>query len=51
MQISCQNKAGNDAPYTRTYWTIDPGPGTAVQVKGGNLGTYLGAHINAYNVN
>lgn len=51
VQISCQNKAGNDAPYTRTYWTIDPGPGTAVQVKGGNLGTYLGAHINAYNVN
>ena len=50
IQISCQNNAGNDAPLTRAYWTIDPGPLTPVFAKHGNLGTYLGAHMNAYNV-
>ena len=50
VQVSCQNAAGNDWPFTRSYWTLDPGPNKAVYSKGGNLGTYLGAHMNAYNV-
>ncbi len=50
VQISCQNAAGNDAPYSKPYWTIDPGPGTAVYAPKGDLGAYIGAHINAYNV-
>ena len=50
VQNSCQNANGNDVPYTKPYWTIDPGPGTALFAAKGNLGTYLGAHINAYNV-
>lgn len=49
VQVSCQNPNGDDYPYLRTYWTIDPGPGTALKVTGGNLGSYLGAHVNAYN--
>ncbi len=50
VQVSCQNPNGDDYPYLRTYWTIDPGPNTPVKVTGGDLGTYLGAHVNAYNV-
>jgi hypothetical protein len=50
VQVSCQNAKGDDSPYKKTYYTIDPGPGTAVKVTGGNLGVYIGAHINAYNV-
>jgi len=50
VQVSCQNAAGNDYPYAGTYYTIDPGPGTVLQSKGGNLGVYLGAHVAAYNV-
>ena len=50
VQVGCQNPNGDDYPYVRTYWTVDPGPGTAVRVIGGDLGTYLGAHVNAYNV-
>jgi len=51
VQVSCQNLAGNDFPYKKTYWTIDPGPGTPVQsARTGNLGAYIGAHVNAYNV-
>jgi len=49
VQIACQNTAGADAPYGKTYWTIDPGPGTAIK-SAGNLGAYVGAHVNAYNV-
>ena len=36
-------------PYTRSYWVQDPIHG-AVFIKGGNLGDYIGAHMNAYNV-
>jgi hypothetical protein len=36
-------------PRTGSYWVQDPLNG-AVLVKGGNQGTYIGAHINAYNV-
>ncbi len=50
VQVSCQNAAGNDAPYTKQYWTLDPGPMVALHATKGNLGSYLGAHINAYNV-
>lgn len=50
VQVSCQNAAGNDMPFTKTYWTVDPGPLVAVGPFKGNLGTYIGAHINAYNV-
>lgn len=50
VQVSCQNANGDDYPYAKPYWTIDPGPGTAVEALKGNLGTYLGAHVNAYNV-
>ena len=35
-------------PHNGSYWVQDPIHG-AVFVKGGNLGSYLGAHINAYN--
>ena len=53
IQVSCQNAAGNDYPFTRGYWTIDPGlnggNGGPVQVKKGNLGAYVGAHVEAYN--
>lgn len=49
VQLSCQNANGDDFPYTKPYWTIDPGPGTAVLAPKGDLGSYLGAHINAYN--
>jgi hypothetical protein len=50
VQTGCQDPNGNDYPYLRTYWTIDGGTNAAVKVTGGNLGTYLGAHVNAYNV-
>ena len=50
VQISCQNADGADAPYSKTYWVIDPGPGTAIRSVNGNLGGYVGAHVNAYNV-
>ncbi len=50
VQISCQNALGDDTPYTSPYWTIDPGPGTALYAPHGDLGSYMGAHINAYNV-
>jgi hypothetical protein len=50
VQVSCQNLAGNDMPYLRTYWTVDPGPSVAVGPFKGDLGTYVGAHVNAYNV-
>jgi hypothetical protein len=50
VQVSCQNGQGNDTPYTKPYWTIDPGPLVAVYAPTGNLGAYVGAHINAYNV-
>ncbi len=50
VQVSCQNAAGTDVPYQKAYWTIDPGPGTALYAPKGNLGAYIGAHINAYNV-
>jgi hypothetical protein len=33
-----------------TYYTIDDGSGAVVKVPKGNLGTYVGAHLNAYNV-
>ncbi len=54
-QVSCQNANGDDYPFSGVYYTIDPGAnggnGGVVKVaKGGDLGTYLGAHINAYNV-
>jgi hypothetical protein len=50
VQVSCQNTDGADRPYTKTYWVIDPGPGTALKAMNGNLGAYIGAHVNAYNV-
>ncbi len=50
VQTDCQNPNGNDSPFVRTYWTIDPVSGAADKVTGGNLGTYLGAHVDAYNV-
>ena len=50
VQVSCQNANGADMPYQKNYWTIDPGPMTAINAKKGNLGSYLGAHVNAYNV-
>ncbi len=50
VQVSCQNANGADMPYQKNYWTIDPGPMTAINAKKGNLGNYLGAHVNAYNV-
>ncbi len=49
-QVSCQNAAGNDMPFYNSYWTVDPGPNTAIGPFKGNLGTYIGAHVNAYNV-
>jgi hypothetical protein len=50
VQVSCQNAGGSDAPYTKPYWTIDPGPGTALYAPKGDLGAYIGAHVAAYNV-
>lgn len=50
VQVDCQNPNGNDYPYVRTYWTIDPVTGNPIKVTGGDLGTYLGAHVEAYNV-
>ncbi len=50
VQTDCQNPNGNDYPYVRAYWTIDPVSGTPIKVSGGDLGTYLGAHVEAYNV-
>ena len=47
----CTNSAGNLAPYTKGYYTIDDGTGAVVYVAKGNLGTYVGAHVNAYNLN
>ena len=55
VQVSCQNSNGDDFPYKSAYYTIDPGAnggaGGVVHVgKGGDLGAYVGAHINAYNI-
>jgi hypothetical protein len=50
VQTDCTNAAGNTAPYMGTYYTIDDGSGAVVKVPKGNLGTYVGAHLNAYNV-
>ena len=36
-------------PYTKTYTVIDPETGLLLTAKGGDQGTYLGAHLNAYN--
>jgi hypothetical protein len=49
-QVSCQNAGGSDTPFTKPYWTIDPGPLTAIGPFNGNLGGYIGAHVNAYNI-
>lgn len=49
VQVSCQNKAGNDFPYRRTYYTLDPGPMTVLKSTGGDIGSYIGAHVEAYN--
>ena len=50
VQTGCQDANSNDTPYTKAYWTIDPVTNLPIQVLKGNLGTYLGAHVNAYNV-
>ncbi len=50
VQISCQNAVGDDYPYGGTYWTIDPGPNVAVGPIKGDLGQYVGAHVNGYEV-
>lgn len=50
VQTDCQNAAGNAAPYMGTYYTIDDGSGAVVKVAKGNLGAYVGAHVNAYNL-
>ncbi len=50
VQTGCQNLAGNPKPYTRSYWTLDPATNVPEFIAGGNLGKYLGAHINAVNV-
>jgi hypothetical protein len=44
----CTNAKGNTAPYTKTYYTIDPGTSAVAEAKGGNLGAYLGAHVAAF---
>ncbi len=49
VQIDCQNANGNDMPYVRPYWVIDPVTNLPVQVPKGNRGAYVSAHINAYN--
>lgn len=36
-------------PYTKTYTVQDPETGDWITVNNGDLGKYLGAHINAYN--
>jgi hypothetical protein len=50
VQVSCQNAAGSDYPRAAAYYTIDPGPGTVVKAAHGNLGTYVGAHVEAYDI-
>jgi len=50
VQISCQSGGGADLPYLKAYWTIDPGPGTALYAANGTLGRYIGAHVNEFNV-
>jgi hypothetical protein len=50
VQLACQNANGDDLPYQKKYYTIDPGPGTVLTALKGNLGDYIGAHVNAYNV-
>ena len=49
VQVSCQNNNGDDFPYTKAYYTTDPVLGVVKAAKG-NLGVYIGAHVNAYNV-
>jgi len=49
LQVSCQNGGGADTPFTKPYWVIDQGSGAALYSPTGNLGQYVGAHINAYN--
>jgi hypothetical protein len=43
---------GDDTPYTKTYWTLNNNAnGQYVrQVKGGNLGSYIGANMVGANI-
>lgn len=50
VQVGCQNPNGDDYPYVRAYWTIDSGTNRPIFIAGGDLGSYIGAHVNAYNV-
>jgi hypothetical protein len=52
VQLGCQNANGDDTPYPKTYWTLNNTANGQVvaQVKGGNLGSYLGANIVAANI-
>ncbi|MFN7993484.1 MAG: hypothetical protein U0Q18_07780 [Bryobacteraceae bacterium] len=37
-------------PYTKTYTVVDPETGLTITAAGGDRGSYLGAHVNAYNI-
>jgi hypothetical protein len=38
------------APYSKTYTATDPETGSAITALGGDKGPYLGAHVNAFNI-
>ena len=38
------------APYGATYTVVDPETGNTITAKGGDKGQYLGAHVNAFNI-
>jgi hypothetical protein len=52
VQVGCQNANGDDTPYPKTYWTLNNTANGQVvaQVKGGNLGSYIGANIVGANI-
>jgi hypothetical protein len=52
VQLGCQNANGADAPYQKTYWTLNNTANGRVvaEVKGGNLGSYIGADIVGANI-
>jgi hypothetical protein len=47
VQVGCQNANGDDTPCAKTYWTLNNNANGqyVAQVKGGNLGSYIGADI------